>query len=146
MMSSDPNSFHKMLGWSPIGEECRGYLINIGTRTFSSIAIVCALGFVSWQIYEGKIMLLKLKITNISTSILYLDTLSEEHFTSFLDERVRLMLPASAVGVFDNAAIHHSLGSRLMLEDVFTNLYYFLPVYSPHLNPNCPATIVIIEF
>ena len=62
------------------------------------------------------------------TIILY--TLSEEHFTSFLDERVRLMLAPGAVGVFDNAAIHHSLGSRLMLEDVFTNLYYFLPVYS----------------
>ena len=60
-----------------------------------------------------------------------LDTLSEEHFTSFLDERVRLMHAPGAVGVFDNAAtIHHSLGSRLMLEDVLTNLYYFLPVYS----------------
>jgi hypothetical protein len=77
---------------------------------------------------------------------LYLDTLSEEHFTSFLDDRVRLMLPASAVGVFDNAAIHHSLGSRLMLEDVFTNLYYFLPVYSPHLNPIEPCFALVKEW
>ena len=41
------------MGWSPVGEECRRYQINIGTRTFSTVAIVCALGFVTWQIYEG---------------------------------------------------------------------------------------------
>ena len=52
---------------------------------------------------------------------------------------MRLMLPAGAIGIFDNATIHRTLGSRLMLEDVFTNLYYFLPVYSPHLNPIEPC-------
>ena len=41
------------MGWSPVGEECRRYQLNIGSRTFSStVAVVCALGFVSWQIVE----------------------------------------------------------------------------------------------
>jgi hypothetical protein len=78
---------------------------------------------------------------------LHLDTsLSEEHFTSFLDERVRLMLPAGAIGIFDYASIHRTLGSRLMLEDVFTNLYYFLPVYSLHLNPIEPCFALVKEW
>ncbi len=44
-MSSDPKSFHKKMGWSPVGDECRRYQLNIGTRTFSTVAVVCALGF-----------------------------------------------------------------------------------------------------
>jgi hypothetical protein len=35
--------------------------------------------------------------------------LSEEHLTSFLDERVRLMLPAGAKAGSDTAAIHPSI-------------------------------------
>ena len=77
---------------------------------------------------------------------MHLDTsLSEEHFTSFLNERVRLMLPAGAIGIFDYASIHRTLGSRLVLEDVFTNLYYFLPVYSLHLNPIEPYFVLVKE-
>ncbi len=40
-------------GRAPVGEECRRYQINIDNRKFSTVAIVCALGFVTWQIYEG---------------------------------------------------------------------------------------------
>ena len=35
-----------------LGYSCR-YQINIGTRTFSTVAVVNILGFVSWQIFEG---------------------------------------------------------------------------------------------
>ena len=52
-MSSDPKSFEKKKGWAPRGEECRRYQINIGTRTFSTVAMVGMLGFISWQIFEG---------------------------------------------------------------------------------------------
>ena len=52
-MSSDPKSFEKKKGWAPRGDECRRYQINIGTRTFSTVAMVGMLGFISWQIFEG---------------------------------------------------------------------------------------------
>ena len=52
-MSSDPKSFQKKKGWAPIGEECRRYQINIGTRTFSTVAMVGMLGFIAWEIFEG---------------------------------------------------------------------------------------------
>ena len=52
-MSSDPKSFHKKLGWSPVGEECKRYQVVIGSRTFSSAATVCSIGFTAWQIFEG---------------------------------------------------------------------------------------------
>ena len=46
-------SFQKKTGWAPIGEEYRRYQINIGTRTFSTVAVFNILGFVSWHIFEG---------------------------------------------------------------------------------------------
>jgi hypothetical protein len=46
-------SFQKNTGWAPIGEEYRRSQINIGTRTFSTVAVFNILGFVSWQIFEG---------------------------------------------------------------------------------------------
>ena len=46
-------SFQKKTGWATIGEECKRYQINIGTRTFSTVAAVNILGFVSWQIFES---------------------------------------------------------------------------------------------
>ena len=52
-MSSDPKSFEKKKGWVPRGDECRRYQINIGTRTFSTVAMIGMLGFISWQIFEG---------------------------------------------------------------------------------------------
>ena len=52
-MSSDPKSFQKKKGWAPVGEECRRYQINIGTRTFSTVAMVGMLGFIAWEIFEG---------------------------------------------------------------------------------------------
>ena len=37
--------------------------------------------------------------------ILLLDTLSQEHFTAFLDQRVRFMIAPGAVGVIDNVTL-----------------------------------------
>ena len=74
------------------------------------------------------------------------DILNQEHFSAFLDQSVRLLIAPDAVGVFDNARIHHTLASRLMLEDVFDNNYYFLPVYSPHLNPIEPYFALVKEW
>ena len=56
------------------------------------------------------------------------------------------MTGPGVVGVFDNARIHHTLASRLMLEDVFDHQYYFLPVYSPHLNPIEPCFALVKEW
>ena len=50
------------------------------------------------------------------------------------------------MGVFDNARIHHTLASRLMLEDVFDHQYYFLPMYSPQLNPIEPCFALVKEW
>jgi hypothetical protein len=38
---------------APVGGECRKYQINIGTRTFSTVAMVGMLGFIAWEIFEG---------------------------------------------------------------------------------------------
>ena len=60
-----------------------------------------------------------------------LDTLSQEHFTALLDQRVQFIIIATgAVGVIDNARIHYTLASRVVLEEVFDSLYYFLSVNS----------------
>ena len=48
--------------------------------------------------------------------------------------------------ILDNATIHHALASRLMLEDVFNNLYYFCPPYSPHLKPIEPCFALVKEW
>ena len=49
-------------------------------------------------------------------------------------------------GILDNAAIHHVLASRLMLEDVFENRYYFSPPYSPHLKPIEPCFALVKQW
>lgn len=52
-MSSSPESFHRRLGWAPVGEECKVRQITIGTRSFSTISAVTPLGFLCWDIFEG---------------------------------------------------------------------------------------------
>ena len=62
--------------------------------------------------------------------ILLLDTLSQEHFTALLDQRVQFITiaPGAVGGVIDNERIHHILATRMVLEEVFDSLYYFLSV------------------
>ena len=62
-----------------------------------------------------------------------LDTLSQEHFTALLDQRVQFIIitPGAVGGVIDNERIHHTLATtRMVLEEVFDSLYYFLSVNS----------------
>jgi hypothetical protein len=61
-----------------------------------------------------------------------LDTLSQEHFTALLDQRVQFIIiaPGAVGGVIDNARIHHTSATRMVLEEVFDSLYYFLSVNS----------------
>ena len=61
-----------------------------------------------------------------------LDTLSQEHFTALLDQRVQFITIAPGVvgGVIDNERIHHILATRMVLEEVFDSLYFFASEYT----------------
>jgi transposase len=76
---------------------------------------VTPFGFLCWDIIEG--------------------TVDEDIFSAFLDNTLSPLLTASQIGIIDNASIHHTVRSRISLEQVFNGKYYFSPPYSPHLKP-----------
>ena len=53
-MKSTPKDFLERYGYSPSGEECYKLKIVIGTQSFSVIAAMVRLGFIYWDIREGK--------------------------------------------------------------------------------------------
>ena len=53
----------------------------------------------------------------------------------FLETSLRPMLTEQSVVILDNARIHHTAESRILMEQVFEEKYYFTPPYSPHLKP-----------
>jgi hypothetical protein len=58
-----------------------------------------------------------------------------EEFTDFLEKEVADALLPNMVGLFDNAAIHKTAGTRNAMERIFGGWYEFSSPYSPDLKP-----------
>jgi hypothetical protein len=72
-------------------------------------------------------------------------TITAEHFMHFLNTRVRPMLLEDSYGIFDNARIHTTMNSRIVMEQVFDEQYYFCPPYSPHLKPIVEPCFALVK-
>jgi hypothetical protein len=117
-MASNPESFHEKYGWAPRGEDALKMQIRIGERSYSVIAAYTTAGFLVWEIHD---------VTN--------GGINEEVFQEFLFNRLQHVLSNDSFGLIDNATIHRTVDSRLMLENIFDGKYCFSPPYSPDLKP-----------
>ena len=88
---------------------------QINGRQYSSIAAYSAIGLIAYRVVEGCI--------------------NAEVFQSFLDNEVNDGMLPGMIGLFDNAAIHHTVNVRGTMEEVFDGCYLFAAPYSPDLKP-----------
>lgn len=113
--SCSPESFRMRYGRAPLGEECLINQIVIGNRCFSLTIAVTMLGIASWQLVEG--------------------TNSELEFQQFLNSLRTRLFPENVL-ILDNAAIHRTEQTQILLEAVSNGKFYYGPRYAPHLMPH----------
>lgn len=80
--------FFQRYGYAPKGEVAMKTQFQINGRQYSSIAAYCALGLLAYRVVEGSI--------------------NAEIFQSFLEVEVSDSIIPGMIGLFDNAAIHHT--------------------------------------
>jgi transposase len=113
--SNDAKSFMEKYGYELIGRPCIVHQINLGGKTYCTIAAVTPNGFLCWQIFDT--------------------TVDAEMFCRFLRDELAVYLSPENNLIIDNASIHHTADVRIELETVTGGNYYFVPPYSPHLKP-----------
>lgn len=117
---SDNRDTLRKYGYSLRGQPAKALSLFPRGKHLSVIAAMCCDGVIGCQIHEGGV--------------------NSEAFQAFLDmELASKLLPFNgtnprSVVVMDNASIHHSDQLVSSLEDLGV-LVYFLPPYSPDLNP-----------
>lgn len=107
--------FLQRYGYAPKGEVAVRTQFQINGQHYSSICAYSAMGLMAYRIVEGSI--------------------DAEIFKSFLEVELFEALGPGMVGLFDNAAIHHTPPVREMMEDIFHGNYFFVAPYSPDLKP-----------
>lgn len=110
-----PDDFLMKYGWAPTGDECLIDQIVIGNRSFSLIIAVSQLGIVSWNLVEG--------------------TISEIEFQHFLNSLRARIFPESVL-ILDNASIHRTENTQLLLEEISHGRFYYASKYSPQFMPH----------
>lgn len=113
--SSSPETFLQNYGRAPHGEECLIDQIVIGNRSFSWIIAVSVTGIVAWHLVEG--------------------TISEVEFQNFLTTLRTRLFPENHI-VLDNASIHRTENTQVLLEDISNGQFHYTSRYSPHLMPH----------
>mmetsp|Transcript_20823 Transcript_20823/g.28655 ORF Transcript_20823/g.28655 Transcript_20823/m.28655 type:complete len:270 (+) Transcript_20823:320-1129(+) len=113
--ASSAESFRDKFGWSPVGEECIRQQIVIGNMSYSTIAAVTPFGFIAWEIFDTVI--------------------TQEEFSSFILNKVAVLIENNTIAILDNCSIHKAPLSRQALQQTFTERFFFIPKYSPHLKP-----------
>ena len=107
--------FLQRYGYAPVGEEAIRTQFRINGRHYSSVCAYSPIGLIAYRAVEGSI--------------------DADIFQSFLQNEVAAALVPGMVGLFDNAAIHHTPVVRNVMENVFNGLYLFAAPYSPDLEP-----------
>jgi transposase len=107
--------FFQRYGYAPKGEVALKTQFQINGKQYSAIAAYSALGLLAYRVVEGSI--------------------NSEIFQSFLEVEVADGLFPGMIGLFDNAAIHHTPMVRGTMEVVFEGYYLFVAPYSPDLKP-----------
>ena len=107
--------FFQRHGYAPKGEVALKTQFQIDGRQYSSIAAYSSIGLIAYRVVEGCI--------------------NAEIFHSFLENEVNQGILPGMVGLFDNAAIHHTPLVRGCMEEIFEGYYLFVAPYSPDLKP-----------
>ena len=107
--------FLQRYGYAPKGEVAVRTQFQINGKHFSSVCAYSAIGLIAYRVVEGSI--------------------NAETFQSFLEFDLKDAVLPGMVGLFDNAAIHHTPAVREIMEDVFEGDYVFSAPYSPDLKP-----------
>lgn len=107
--------FLQRYGYSPRGSVALRSQFKINGRHYSSVCAYSPIGLIAYRVVEG--------------------TIDSDIFQSFLRDDVAPVIVPGMVGLFDNAAIHHTPAVRGTMEEVFNGLYLFAAPYSPDLKP-----------
>ena len=107
--------FFQRYGYAPKRELAMKTQFQINGHQYSSIAAYSALGPLAYRVVEGSI--------------------NAEIFRSFHELEVAESIIPGMLGLFDNAAIHHTPLVRGTMEVVFDGNYLFVAPYSPDLKP-----------
>lgn len=112
--SEAPDDFRNRVAHAYRGKPSVRTQIVIGTRTFSVIACLSVYGFICYSIYEGNI--------------------GSEEFNQFLRLLQPRLLP-NHWNIIDNARIHHTIETRIHMDQIFNGRWTYCARYSPHLKP-----------
>ena len=107
--------FLQRYGYAPAGEVAVRTQFRINGRHFSAVCAYSPIGLIAYRVVEG--------------------TIDSDIFQSFLLNEVAAVIVPGTVGLFDNAAIHHTQVVRGVMENVFDGMYLFAAPYSPDLKP-----------
>ena len=107
--------FLQRYGYAPRGEVALRTQFRVNGAHYSSVCAYSPIGLIAYRVVEGSI--------------------DSEIFKSFLTDEVADALVPGMVGLFDNAAIHHTQEVRDVMENVFNGSYLFAAPYSPDLKP-----------
>lgn len=107
--------FFQKYGYAPQGEIALKTQFQVDGRQYSSIAAYSSIGLLAYRVVEGSI--------------------NADIFQSFLENEVAESVLPDMIGLFDNAAIHHTPIVRGCMEEVFDGYYLFASPYSPDLKP-----------
>ena len=112
---SSYKEFFQRYGYAPKGDVALKTQFQINGRQYSSIAAYSSIGLIAYRVVENSI--------------------NAEIFQSFLENEVAQSMFPDMIGLFDNAAIHHTPQVRGCMEEVFEGYYLFAAPYSPDLKP-----------
>lgn len=107
--------FFQKHGYAPKGEVALKTQLEVDGRQYSSIAAYSPIGLIAYRVVEGPI--------------------NADIFLSFLENEVNQQILPGMIGLFDNAAIHHTPIVRGCMEEIFEGYYLFAAPYSPDLKP-----------
>jgi hypothetical protein len=109
---NDTDSFFLEFGYAPEGERCYKTQLIINNKTYSTIAACTPLGFLCWEVFDGKI--------------------NGDVFGKFIQQTLNPFLKDSSFVVLDNASTHHTAEVRMILDTFLDGKYYYCAAYSPH--------------
>lgn len=111
---TDLDDFGSTSGYAPVGEKFTRTQFVVRGKHYSVIAAACPAGFICWRIFDGPV--------------------DDAAFLEFL-RSLRPYLDENSFCIIDNAAIHHTVPARTMLEEIFFGRFRFASAYSPFLKP-----------
>lgn len=109
-MACNKAEFQARYGFSPRGEAAFRMQWVIGGHTYNVLAAYMPFGFLVWELFID-------------------ETVDAGKFQAFIRGRVKDSILDDAVGLVDNATIHHTTQSEVALEEVFNGRYLFSEPY-----------------